>query len=83
MPAPAAEGAGNGAQGLSAAMKWLCDHIRWSLNADEDKIKRLLSSDSRFCLRVTTLVSYYGPSRGPEYQVIRMRGRRMKFPLVS
>ena len=57
MPAPAAEGAGNGAQGLSAPMKWLCDHIRWSLNADEDKMKRLLSSDSRFCLRVTTHVS--------------------------
>ena len=45
MPASASEGAG--AQGLSAPLRWICDHIRLSFDCDDEAIKRLLSSDSR------------------------------------
>ncbi len=52
MPAPASEGNGAGAQGLSAPLRWLCNHITRSLGGGEEAIKRLLSSDSRCCLQL-------------------------------
>ncbi len=52
MPAPASEGSGAGAQGVSAPLKWLCDHIALSLGGGEEAHKRLLSSDCRCCLHL-------------------------------
>jgi len=48
MPAPVLDGVGAFGLGLSDPLKWLCNHISLSIGADEEALKRLFSSDSRF-----------------------------------
>ena len=52
MPAPVSDGSGAGAQGLSAPLRWLCEHISFSFDGADEAIKRLLSSDSRCCFHL-------------------------------
>lgn len=50
MPAPSSEGVMASAHGISAPLKWLGEHIRSSLSADEDTLKQLFSLDSRYAV---------------------------------
>lgn len=61
MPAPVSDGSGAGTQGMSAPLKWLCDHISFSFGSADEAIKRLLSSDCRCCFHLVGDLWHAGP----------------------